>query len=117
MSAVRKGIPALGLVMLATACSSEVPLHISVPENAILLAGPSVYLGEGRTLNDALVVLEGDRIVAVTTLPRVEYSVPESAMVIDLRGRTIVPGFIDLHTHLGADGCFAGSMTEARLRR
>lgn len=103
--------------MLASSCAGDARLHIAVPEDAILLAGASVYLGEGRTLNDALVVLEGDRIIAMSPRPNVEYSVPESATVIDLRGRTIVPGFIDLHTHLGADGCFAGSMTEARLRR
>ncbi len=106
------------LLSLSTlACSSEA-LRIETPENATVLSGGSVYLGEGRTLDDALVILDGDRIAAVVPRPAsVEYTLSPSARVIDVRGRTILPGFIDLHTHLGADGCFAGSMSEARLRR
>ena len=43
-----------------------------------------------------MVRIEGDRIAAVgTTLP-----VPSGAQVIDLGPATLLPGFIDLHTHL-----------------
>lgn len=107
----------LALVTALAACAGDPTIRIEVPENAVLLVGPSVYLGDGRTLDQALVVLDGDRIAALAPMPDREITVPASARVIEMHGRTILPGFIDLHTHLGADGCFAGSMNEARLRR
>jgi len=44
------------------------------------------------------VVVEGDRIVAVGDRSTVA-AVPDAA-IVDLAGRTLVPGFIDAHTHL-----------------
>jgi imidazolonepropionase-like amidohydrolase len=105
------------LALWIAACTSGPPLKIVVPDGAVILSGASVYLGDGRTLDDALLVIDGERILAVAPRPGVDYLVPASARVIDLKGKTILPGFLDLHTHLGADGCFAGPMSEQRLRR
>src|SRR5438132_10706537 len=107
----------LGIAWMPSGCTSGPALRIVVPNDAVILSGASVYLGDGRTLDDALTVIDGDKIVAVAPRPSVDYLIPGSARVIDVRGKTILPGFLDLHTHLGADGCFAGAMSEARLRR
>src|SRR4051812_17961900 len=98
-------------LLLVSCTATEPPLRIDVPEGAVVLSGAAVYLGEGRTLNDALVILDGDRIAAVSPRPKMEYSLPASARLLDVSGKTILPGLIDLHTHLGADGCFAGAMS------
>jgi len=50
-----------------------------------------------RLLTDVLVVIDGDRI---TRIENSSASVPSSAEVIDLRKYTLVPGLIDLHTHM-----------------
>ncbi|HTO87773.1 MAG TPA: amidohydrolase family protein, partial [Thermoanaerobaculia bacterium] len=50
----------------------------------------------GGAVGPAMVRIEDDRIVEVgTSLP-----VPAGARIIDLGGATLLPGLIDLHTHL-----------------
>lgn len=49
----------------------------------------------GRTKNGNLVV-EGERIVEITR----KKAAPKGAKVIDLAGRTLLPGLIDCHVHL-----------------
>jgi imidazolonepropionase-like amidohydrolase len=53
--------------------------------------------GTGKTVTNAIVVIDGDRIVGVSTDER---TIPSGAQVIDLRRYTGVPGLIDAHTHM-----------------
>jgi imidazolonepropionase-like amidohydrolase len=53
--------------------------------------------GTGRVMEDAVVVVEGERIVSVNSG---DMAVPAGASVIDLRRYTAIPGLIDAHTHL-----------------
>ncbi|AXK72857.1 amidohydrolase [Lysobacter sp. TY2-98] len=48
-------------------------------------------------IDDGTVVVQGDHIVAVG--PSAQVSVPGGARTIDVRGKTIVPGYIDVHAH------------------
>jgi imidazolonepropionase-like amidohydrolase len=50
-----------------------------------------------QVVRDAVVVIDGDRIVKVGSGSG---DVPKSAEVIDLRRYTALPGLIDLHTHM-----------------
>jgi len=54
-----------------------------------------------REIQDAVVLVEGARIVAVG--PRDEVAVPANANRVDVSGMTLVPGFVDVHVH-GAGG-------------
>lgn len=102
---------------LLVGCTPDAAVRFQAPAGATVLVGGSVYLGDGITLDDALVVLDGGTIAAVAPRPTVEFTLPESVKVVDVTGRTILPGLIDLHTHLTSDGCFTGKMSEPRLRR
>jgi len=54
----------------------------------------------GEPIAPALVIVRGDRIEAVGSgLP-----VPPGARVVDLGAATLLPGLIDLHTHLTSTG-------------
>src|ERR1041384_904731 len=53
---------------------------------------------DDRVVAPAVVVVRGDRIVSVGG------SVPAGARVIDLGDATLLPGLIDLHTHLTSTG-------------
>lgn len=66
-------------------------------EPVYLRAGRLVDTGAGRVLQDQLVVIEGERV------SRVEPYHPMPG-VIDWSDRTVLPGLIDLHTHLADVG-------------
>lgn len=67
--------------------------------NAVLLAPDRVFTGSDDTAHDGwLVLVRGDRIAAVG--PRGQVSAPPGTQTISLPGMTLLPGFIEGHTHL-----------------
>ncbi len=70
----------------------------------IVIAASTVLDGKGRVLHDTRIVIEGSKIVALD---------PKAGPVdYDLRGLTLMPGWIDAHVHItwsfGKDGKNAG---------
>jgi imidazolonepropionase-like amidohydrolase/Tol biopolymer transport system component len=75
------------------------------PAGVIALTGAKVVTMRGdEILDDGVIVVTGSRITAVG--PRSSTPVPKGARVVDVAGKTIVPGFIDCHWHggMGAEG-------------
>ena len=65
-----------------------------------VITGCRALLGsELRIVDDATVVLEGDRILAAGSAA--ELSEPSDSEVVDAGGLTLIPGFIDAHVHIG----------------
>lgn len=62
------------------------------------LKADRVIVGDGTQIANAVVLIQGDRIAAVG--PAAQVRIPSGARVIDLAGHTLLPGFIDAHTHL-----------------
>jgi len=90
------GIDALGLRSF-----SQTP----APSQRIVIAASAVLDGRGGVLRDTRIVIEGSKIVAID---------PKAVPVdYDLRGLTILPGWIDAHVHIawffGKDGKLAGT--------
>jgi imidazolonepropionase-like amidohydrolase len=52
--------------------------------------------GKGAAMSNADIVVVNGRITRVGPAA----AVPKGARVIDLRGRTVLPGLIDVHSHL-----------------
>ena len=55
----------------------------------------------GPTLANTVVLVRGNRIIAVGS--RASIAIPPNAAIIDGSGRTVLPGLIDAHFHLGGD--------------
>ena len=75
-----------------------------IPSAGIALVGGRVITMRGdEVLEPATILVKQNRITAVGSAPAV--TVPEGTYVIDCAGRTILPGFIDVHAHgpQGAD--------------
>ena len=68
-----------------------------------VLTGATLIDGTGAaSVPDAAVVIDGDRIAAAGPRPAMAW--PANAEIIDVRGRTLIPGLIDAHDHLASHG-------------
>lgn len=86
--------------------ASGVDLGFSVPRYAprnlrAFVGGKILTMDGDRMIENGTVVVDGHRIVTVG--PAGEVTVPEGAEVIELDGRTLMPGIVDVHWH-GSQG-------------
>ncbi len=66
---------------------------------AVLIRAERLIDGLGNVIEPGRILIEGERIVAVGP----ELAVPAGTPTIDLEDATILPGLIDLHTHLTSE--------------
>ena len=60
--------------------------------------GGTLIDGTGHpSIQDSIVIIESDRILAAGERNQIE--IPEGAAVIDVKGKTVIPGLIDAHHH------------------
>jgi imidazolonepropionase-like amidohydrolase len=74
------------------------PPSTTEPTGSIVLRGGRVWDGTGAPARAATVVITGNKIAAL--LPASSTAWPSGARVIDVTGKTVLPGLIDLHTHI-----------------
>ena len=78
--------------------------------------GATVITGENRApIQDAALAIEGDRISGVAA--RTSLRVPEGAVVVDLRGKTVMPALVDTHSHLGYTDVRSGDTASSHYTR
>ena len=85
----------IAIVLLVTAsdCTAPTPPGAQDPRQIVLRAS-TVIDGKGGILRDVALVVEGTRIERITS--------NVSDITYDLRGLTVMPGWIDTHTHIAA---------------
>src|SRR5688572_787296 len=69
-------------------------------ESVVVTADRMIDVLEGRVVEEPVIVITDGRIVSVVGRGAARPLIPEGATRIDLPGRTILPGLIDLHVHL-----------------
>ncbi len=72
------------------------------PKRIALVGGMLLTGYELPPIHHAAVVIEGNRIVQAG--PAAEVKIPPDATIIDTRGKTMMPGMIELHAHLPGGG-------------
>jgi imidazolonepropionase-like amidohydrolase len=108
---IRRGLAAatciLGILAVSAPAqlSSQKPVQLPKESKRIVIAASTVLDGRGGVLHDTRIVIEGSKIVALD---------PKAGPVdYDLRGLTVLPGWIDAHVHItwsfGPDGKNAGA--------
>ena len=95
-----KHLRVCGLVLLtstATAASAA-----AKPAETALVGGTVVDVDKGAEIKDSVVIISGDRILAVG--PRAQVHIPRAAKVVDVTGKWLSPGLIDAHVHFFQSG-------------
>ncbi|WP_238475410.1 amidohydrolase family protein [Sphingomonas cavernae] len=83
-----------------TGVSLSMTVAADKPRGSVALTGARIVTmrdAAGGIIDDGVVVIEGDRIVAVG--PRAEVRIPAGAKTVDVTGKTIIPGLVDAHAH------------------
>lgn len=87
-------------ILVVSAAAQPLPPQASAQSKRIVIAASTMLDGKGRVVRNTRIVIEGSRIVAID--PKAK------PVAYDLRGLTVLPGWIDAHVHItwsfGKDG-------------
>lgn len=74
-------------------------LKTDVPVGLLALKGGRIITMKGdEVIEEGTVLIENNKIISVGKVE--DISIPSSAKVIDVTGKTIMPGMVDVHAHL-----------------
>src|SRR5262245_48219252 len=96
---MRTALVMVTLGLVAAQGSAQQPQSARSERVIAIRAGRLLDVNAGSVLENATIVVRGDRIEAVGR----DVRVPAGAQVIDLSDQTVMPGFIDMHTHITGD--------------
>src|SRR5256885_1879372 len=68
------------------------------PEGTLVLRNGRIFDGTGAPAREGTLVIERNKVVKI--LPPGSTDWPKDAHVVDVSGKTVLPGLTDLHTHL-----------------
>ena len=77
------------LLLLAAGCAT------TPPEPATVYEGARVIVGDGRVIENATIIVRGDKVAQVGKV-----AVPEGATRVNLAGKTVMPMIVDTHVHV-----------------
>jgi imidazolonepropionase-like amidohydrolase len=83
----------------------------------VIIADAYIDVNAGKLVKEALIEVEDDRIVRVSSSSN--RAISEGDSLIDLTGYTLLPGLIDMHTHLTSDATEHGvrRLTTSQIRK
>ena len=89
----------LGFVMVAAQASAQTGKGMVIFADAIYYNGKVLTVDERFSVTQALAVREGKVMAAGSNAEILNLAGPKTRR-LDLKGKTIIPGFIDTHSHL-----------------
>jgi imidazolonepropionase-like amidohydrolase len=113
MTSSIQGLTPLHLALSALLlCSTH-----SLAQDTLLIADAYVDVAQGKTIKDAAVVVRGNQIVTLTKQQAIANQ--SDYLVVDLKGKTLLPGMMDMHVHLSgnADDNFLAAQNDSIPRQ
>jgi imidazolonepropionase-like amidohydrolase len=95
---IRKVIAAAAIAAASHASHASAQTPAAQPASTVIRAARMITIASPSVVSNAAIVVTGDKIVAAG--PSSSVTVPAGAKVIDLGDVTLLPGFIDSHTHI-----------------
>ena len=87
--------------------------HVLAQSNqATLIKAGTVIVGDGTTMSSVSIVVVGDKISEIGPSSSVE--APSGARIVDLSDHTVLPGLMDMHTHINSSDHDGGDMSVLR---
>ncbi len=99
MTRPRRLAAAFALICASTAASGQ--------ERPQAFTGARLITIAGAVVDDGVLVIAGGKIAAVGA--RSAVSIPPGAQIVDAKGKTIMPGLVDTHSHIGGGAGADGS--------
>jgi len=90
------------LPLVAVAClrvDSQTQTRTPIDGRPLLFRGARVIVGDGRVIDDGAFVVQDGLLMQVGR--SAEVAAPSNAVVMDVRGKTIMPAIVNAHSHLG----------------
>jgi predicted amidohydrolase YtcJ len=92
------------LIILAISLLTFIPLQSRVAPADIVFKNGNVYTANDKAPEAQAIAVKADRIVFVGTNAAAQRFVGANTRVVDLQGKTVLPGFTDSHQHLSGVG-------------
>lgn len=108
---LRTALTALLAYWLQTAAGQTTGLNATEK----ILFNAKIFTADAEHLYAEAVAVKGNKITAVGNLATVKSSVGADAVMIDMQGQTLLPGFIDSHNHLveGGEGLMRANVSDS----
>ena len=93
----------IAFLVIASALLAAPAPAIEAPDGPVAFVNGMLLDGyEAEPIHQAVVVIDDNRIVAAG--PRHRVDIPSNATIVDIGGKTILPGLIDAHVHVDLIG-------------
>ncbi len=87
---------------LAITALLSLGIHMSLfAQDTLLIADGYIDVVKGKAVKDVVIVVSGNKIIKVTEQDKLTDRT--AYKIIDLSGKTLVPGVMDMHVHLAGD--------------
>jgi imidazolonepropionase-like amidohydrolase len=87
------------LFHLAAGSDTRKPAAGSTGDKPIAFRGARIHTATSPPIDKGVLVIHKGKIVAVGTVA--DTVLPEGAVIVDVTGKTIIPGLVDTHSHIG----------------
>jgi imidazolonepropionase-like amidohydrolase/Tol biopolymer transport system component len=77
----------------------ELELDFDIPQSLMAFTGATIITMKGdEIIENGTIIIKNNRIEAIGKAA--EINIPANAMIIDAKGKTIMPGLVDVHAHV-----------------
>src|SRR5437763_3845046 len=82
---------------------AKILAHNAERNRSLLFQNAKIFVGNGEVIQNGAVLVKGGKVAQVFHTPPVNAKSLD-AEIIDAAGKTLMPGLIDMHVHIGAPG-------------